>query len=111
MAGKIAIVGEIYIKYNAFGNQFLAEFLMENRVEPVIPPILDYFIQDFVNYRENIRAHIRHRKITDILGRFIETFLNTFHRKSITDSVVSVSIPRFMTSAKWRTRPERFCLW
>ena len=81
IAGKIGIVGEIYIKYNAFGNQFLAEFLMENRVEPVIPPILDYFIQDFVNYRENIRAHIRHRKLTDILGWFIETFLNTFHRK------------------------------
>ena len=79
--GRIGIVGEIYIKYNAFGNQFLAEFLMENRVEPVFPPILDYFIQDFVNYRENIRAHIRHWKLTDILGRFIETFLNTFHRK------------------------------
>jgi predicted CoA-substrate-specific enzyme activase len=81
VAGKIGIVGEIYIKYNAFGNQFLTEFLMENRVEPVIPPILDYFIQDFVNYRENIRAHIRHRKFTDILGQFIETFLNTFHKK------------------------------
>ncbi len=81
VAGRIGIVGEIYIKYNAFGNQFLAEFLMENRIEPVIPPILDYFIQDFVNYRENIRAHIRHRKMSDILGRFIETFLNTFHEK------------------------------
>jgi predicted nucleotide-binding protein (sugar kinase/HSP70/actin superfamily) len=54
---------------------------MENRIEPVIPPILDYFIQDFVNYRENIRAHIRHRKMSDMLGRFIETFLNTFHEK------------------------------
>jgi predicted nucleotide-binding protein (sugar kinase/HSP70/actin superfamily) len=81
VVGKIGIVGEIYIKYNAFGNQFLTDFLMENRVEPVIPPILDYFIQDFVNYRENIRAHIRHRKLTDILGQFIETFLNTFHKK------------------------------
>ncbi len=81
VAGRIGIVGEIYIKYNAFGNQFLAEFLMENRIEPVIPPILDYFIQDFVNYRENIRAHIRYRKMSDILGRFIETFLNTFHEK------------------------------
>ena len=81
VAGRIGIVGEIYIKYNAFGNQFLAEFLMENRIEPVIPPILDYFIQDFVNYRENIRAHIRHRKMSDIFGRFIETFLNTFHEK------------------------------
>ncbi|MEX1299194.1 MAG: acyl-CoA dehydratase activase [Desulfotignum sp.] len=81
VAGQIGIVGEIYIKYNAFGNQFLAEFLMKNRIEPIIPPILDYFIQDFVNYRENIRAHIRHRKMTDILGRFIESFLNTFHKK------------------------------
>ncbi len=79
--GKIGIVGEIYVKYNGFGNQFLADFLMENQIEPVIPPILDYFIQDFVNYRENIRAHIRHRKISDILGQFIETFLNTFHKR------------------------------
>ncbi len=81
VAGKIGIVGEIYIKYNGFGNQFLADFLMENQIEPVIPPILDYFIQDFVNYRENIRAHIRHRKISDMLGQFIETFLNTYHKK------------------------------
>jgi predicted CoA-substrate-specific enzyme activase len=78
---KIGIVGEIYIKYNTFGNQFLTDFLMENQVEPVLPPILDYFIQDFVNYKENIRAHIRHRKLSDILGQFIKTFLNTFHKK------------------------------
>jgi predicted nucleotide-binding protein (sugar kinase/HSP70/actin superfamily) len=78
---RIGIVGEIYIKYNNFGNQFLSDFLIENEVEPVIPPILDYFIQDLVNYRENVRAHIRHRKINDILGRFIETFINTYHKK------------------------------
>jgi predicted CoA-substrate-specific enzyme activase len=83
VAGRIGIVGEIYIKYNAFGNQFLADFLMENQVEPVIPPILDFFIQDFVNYRENIRAHIRHWKMSDLLGRFIESFLKTFHRKML----------------------------
>ena len=79
--GKIGIVGEIYVKYNGFGNQFLADFLMKHQIEPVIPPILDYFIQDFVNYKENIRAHIRHRKISDILGQFIETFLQTFHKR------------------------------
>lgn len=79
--GKIGIVGEIYIKSNGFGNRFLSDFLMENQIEPVMLPILDYFIQDFVNYRENIRAHIRHWKISDIMGRFIETFLNTYHKK------------------------------
>lgn len=81
VVGKIGIVGEIYIKYNAFGNQFMTDFFMGNKVEPVIPPILDFFIQDFVNYKENIRANIRHRKVTDILGYFLETFLNRFQKK------------------------------
>ena len=78
---KIGIVGEIYAKYNYFGNQHIADWLINNQVEPVIPPIVDYFIQDLVNYKENIKSNIRKKKTSDLLGIPIELFINRYHKK------------------------------
>jgi len=78
---KMGIVGEIYAKYNYFGNQHLADWLIEHEVEPVIPPIVDYFIQDLVNYKENIKSKIREKKISDLIGYPIELFINKYHKK------------------------------
>ncbi|THB76126.1 MAG: CoA protein activase [Desulfobacteraceae bacterium] len=78
-APRIGIVGEIYVKYNYFGNQHLADWLIDHGVEPVIPPLLDYFLQDLVNFRENTRAHLRHRRVKDLLGVGIEAWVNQWH--------------------------------
>ncbi len=78
---KIGIVGEIYIKYNHFGNQHLADFLIKHEIEPIFPPIIDFFTQDLVNYKINIESKIRNRKISDILGYPLELFLNKYHKK------------------------------
>ena len=78
---KIGIVGEIYAKYNHFGNQHMADWLIEHKVEPVIPPIVDYFVQDLVNYKINIKANIRNKKISDLIGYPIELFINKYHKK------------------------------
>ncbi|MCK5098085.1 MAG: 2-hydroxyacyl-CoA dehydratase, partial [Desulfobacteraceae bacterium] len=78
---KIGIVGEIYAKYNYFGNQHLADWLIAHKVEPVIPPIIDYFVQDLVNYKENIKANIRNKKASDLLGYPLELFINKYHKK------------------------------
>ena len=78
---QIGIVGEIYAKYNYFGNQHLADWLIENEIEPVIPPIVDYFIQDLVNYKINIKSNIRNKKATDLLGYPIKIFINKYHKK------------------------------
>ncbi|MCK5312281.1 MAG: 2-hydroxyacyl-CoA dehydratase, partial [Desulfobacteraceae bacterium] len=78
---KIGIVGEIYAKYNYFGNQHIADWLIEHKVEPVIPPIVDYFIQDLVNYKINIKSNIRNKKISDLIGYPIEIIINKYHKK------------------------------
>ncbi len=78
---KMGVVGEIYAKYNYFANQNLVLWLIDQGIEPVIPPIIDYFIQDLVNYKENIKARIRHRKITDLLGFYLEKRLGRIHKR------------------------------
>lgn len=52
-APKIGVVGEIYVKYNPFGNARLVENLISEGVEVVLPPLINMFAQWFVNV--NIR--------------------------------------------------------
>jgi predicted CoA-substrate-specific enzyme activase len=46
---RIGIVGEIYLKYNSFGHQYVVDWLVEQGIEPVIPPLSDFFTQYFPN--------------------------------------------------------------
>ena len=57
---RVGIVGEIYLKYNPFGNGNIVEWLISRGVEPVVPPILSFFIKRFVNVRFN-QAHFVER--------------------------------------------------
>jgi len=50
---RVGIVGEIYLKYNPFGNGNIVDWLISRGVEPVVPPILSFFIKRFVNARFN----------------------------------------------------------
>lgn len=50
---KIGLVGEIYIKYNNYGQAFISDWLRSKEVEVVTPPILDFMIQFFVNSETN----------------------------------------------------------
>jgi predicted nucleotide-binding protein (sugar kinase/HSP70/actin superfamily) len=55
---KIGLVGEIYLKYNAFANLNIVEWLNNQEVEVIVPSLLDFFIQDVVNVKINARARI-----------------------------------------------------
>jgi len=46
---KVGVVGEIYIKYAALGNNNLEEFLHSEDVEVVIPPLLDFVLYALYN--------------------------------------------------------------
>ena len=45
----IGIIGEIYVKYNSFGNYGIINWLLEQGVEVAIPPITNFFMQTFIN--------------------------------------------------------------
>ncbi len=41
---RVGIVGEIYVKFSAMGNNRLEEFLLSEGVEPVVPGLIDFMI-------------------------------------------------------------------
>ena len=50
---KVGVVGEIYVKFSALGNNGLERFLIDEGAEPVVPGLLDFFL------------YTVHAKITD----------------------------------------------
>ena len=84
---KIGIVGEIYIKYNSFGNNNVVNWLIEQGVEVKVPPLMDFFIQDFVNIKINKETHLRKSSISDYFVWFLEKYAQ--HYISKTNKIMS----------------------
>ncbi len=72
---KVGIVGEIYVKYNPFGNSQIVKWLQEQNVEVVVPPLLDFMIQGFVNVRVNKKANLD-RTGSSIYTKILEFIAN-----------------------------------
>jgi len=81
----VGVVGEIYIKYNSFGQFDVINWLIQNGVEVVQPPLLHFFMQSFINTRvtkeENILDSRSNRFLMLFLqwraGRYISRFEKT----------------------------------
>ncbi len=78
---KIGIVGEIFIKYNSFGNNHVIKWLIEQGVEVIVPPLIDFFLQDFVNFEINKKLHLRKASLSDIILFFFERYSNVYINK------------------------------
>lgn len=68
----VGVVGEIYIKFNAFGQFDVINWLVQNRVEVVQPPLLHFFMQSFVNTRVMKRENLQDVKSNGFLMAFLE---------------------------------------
>jgi len=55
---KIGLVGEIFVKYNNYGQAHITEWLRSKNMEVVTPPIIDFLMQYFVNSEVNIRNNV-----------------------------------------------------
>ncbi|MBN2755727.1 MAG: 2-hydroxyacyl-CoA dehydratase [Bacteroidales bacterium] len=78
---EIGIVGEIYVKYNSFGHQFISDWLVEQGVEVIVPPLVDFFVQEFVNIEINKKANITNRAWSDIVVYFLEKKANRYIKR------------------------------
>lgn len=78
---RVGIVGEIYVKYNAFGNMNVVNWLIEQGIEVVVPPLIDFMIQGFVNVRVNKKLNIE-RKGMSMYAYFIEKYANYHIRQT-----------------------------
>ena len=76
---RIGIVGEIFIKYNAFGNLNMVDWLISQGVEVVVPPLIDFFLQSFVNIDVNKQNNLQNSSSwSNILIYFFEHYANSF---------------------------------
>jgi predicted CoA-substrate-specific enzyme activase len=60
----VGVLGEIYVKYNAFANNRIVEWLLEQGLEVRVPPLLSFFMQFFTNEAFNQGAFLK-RSVKD----------------------------------------------
>ncbi len=79
---RVGIVGEIYVKYNAFSNNHVAKWLMEQGIEVVMPSFFEFFDGGLISEDHGVKTHVRKRDaywLYTILGQKLVThFLNQF---------------------------------
>jgi predicted nucleotide-binding protein (sugar kinase/HSP70/actin superfamily) len=74
---RIGLVGEIFVKYNDYGQAHITEWLRSRGMEVSTPPILDFLMQYFVNSEVNARNHVeRNSRLQRLLNPLFLKYLN-----------------------------------
>lgn len=55
---KAGIVGEIYVKFNAFSNNNAAQWLMDQGIEVVMPTFLEFFAGGLIHVQQKVKTNI-----------------------------------------------------
>ena len=80
---KVGIVGEIYVKFNAFSNNNSAQWLMEQGVEVVMPSFLEFFAGGIIHTNQSVQAGIARRDtdwlISLLAKKVLDNYLNDVH--------------------------------
>lgn len=77
---KVGIVGEIYIKYSALGNNGLEKFLLSENCEPVVPALLDFLLYCIINVVNDYKLYGHNRKqafLYKIVYKFVRRIQKT----------------------------------
>ncbi|GMR02946.1 MAG: acyl-CoA dehydratase activase [Acidimicrobiia bacterium] len=64
---RVAILGEIYAKYNGFANNELVEWLIERDVEVVVPGLVEFFLSWVINADVAVRADVHRRSLLSLM--------------------------------------------
>jgi predicted nucleotide-binding protein (sugar kinase/HSP70/actin superfamily) len=79
---RVGIVGEIYVKYNAFSNNHVAQWLMDQGIEVVMPTFWEFFDGGLVSSDHAVKTHVQRRNskwLMDVLGqKLMSYFLREF---------------------------------
>jgi len=75
---KVGIVGEIYVKYNAFSNNYVADWLMEQNIEVVQPTFLEFFAGGLVLVQNRVRTHLNRPNLLWLLSFLGKRLLRSF---------------------------------
>ncbi len=79
---RVGVVGEIYIKYNAFGHLNVLDWLADQGVEVVAPSIYNFFANNFVNRHINKENHLKPVDlplfVTDVIYKILFRYAKTY---------------------------------
>ncbi|MDR3127293.1 MAG: acyl-CoA dehydratase activase-related protein [Tannerellaceae bacterium] len=72
----VGLIGEIYVKYNAYAQANITAWLQSQHLEVITPPLLDFFLQYFVNSEQDVRNHLTpdsllRRSLSPLAYRFV----------------------------------------
>jgi predicted nucleotide-binding protein (sugar kinase/HSP70/actin superfamily) len=78
---KIGVVGEIYVKYNSFGQKDIVNWLVQQGIETVLPPITNFFTSSFVSQAARESGNVSKRSVPKYLYNFAEHYIyNIVHK-------------------------------
>jgi predicted CoA-substrate-specific enzyme activase len=83
-APLVGVLGEIFVKHNAFSNNDIVAWLIGQGVEVVVPPLMSFFEQRFVNEEFDQGAYLkrsfRDLAMTRLRNRYVRFYLNRVER-------------------------------
>ena len=68
---RVGLIGEIYVKYNNYGQAYITEWLRSKGMEVATPPIQDFLMQYFVNSEVNEKNKLEKASIAGKLMRSV----------------------------------------
>lgn len=78
----IGLIGEIYIKYNSFGQLHISKWLQEQGIEVVVPSLMSFLLQAFVNNKVNDKHDIEKSSWMSKIGsKFLLDYVNSRGRR------------------------------
>ncbi|MDR1653890.1 MAG: 2-hydroxyacyl-CoA dehydratase [Prevotellaceae bacterium] len=82
---KVGLIGEIFVKYNSYGQAHITEWLHEQEIEVMIPPLTGFFMQTFVNQIVNKENGIKRTsaltfKLLPLLYKFLDYYKQKFEK-------------------------------
>jgi len=75
---RVGIVGEIYVKYNAFSNNYVADWLMEQDIEVAMPTFLEFFAGGLVLVENRVSNNLKRPSLLWILSFLGKRLLRSF---------------------------------
>ncbi|NIZ46753.1 acyl-CoA dehydratase activase [Entomospira nematocerorum] len=65
---KVGIVGEIFVKFNEFSNNYTAQWLIKNGIEPDFPPLINFFLSTIVQPKHNKQSFVENHSWATLLA-------------------------------------------
>jgi predicted CoA-substrate-specific enzyme activase len=75
---RVGIVGEIYVKFNAFSNKRVVQWLMDQEIEVFTPSLLEFFAAWLLVPTVQIKANMRRHDILWLLIKLLEGTVQNF---------------------------------